>query len=110
MTVDYAFQDINDIPGSVPEGQNKALGNWSGGSCSKELHYIRHLLYINADDYYGKEGISSCFITGLVVERAESAIAMAGFVLKNTLSDNGGVTRGVCRIEYGQSHLTDCSG
>lgn len=32
---------------------------------------------------------------------------MAGFILKNTLSENGGVTRGVCKIEYGHSHLTD---
>ena len=37
----------------------------------------------------------------------DSAIAMAGFILKNTLSDNGGVTRGVCKVAEGHTHITD---
>ncbi len=30
VTVDYAFQDINDIPGALPEGRTKTVGNWTG--------------------------------------------------------------------------------
>ena len=40
-------------------------------------------------------------------DHSDSAIAMAGFVLKNTLSDNGGVTRGVCKVAKGHTHITD---
>ena len=43
----------------------------------------------------------------LVLEHESNAYAMAGFVLKNTLSDNGGVTRGVCQVAEGHTHLLD---
>lgn len=43
----------------------------------------------------------------LVLEHADNAIAMAGFILKNTLSDNGGVTRGVCKVADGHTHIVD---
>ena len=43
----------------------------------------------------------------LVQEHESNAYAMAGFILKNTLSDNGGVTRGVCKVEDGHTHVTD---
>lgn len=43
----------------------------------------------------------------LVLDHANNAIAMAGFILKNTLSDNGGVTRGVCKVAEGHTHITD---
>lgn len=43
----------------------------------------------------------------LVLEHADNAIAMAGFILKNTLSDNGGVTRGICKVAEGHTHIID---
>lgn len=43
----------------------------------------------------------------LILDHADTAIAMAGFILKNTLSDNGGVTRGVCKVAEGHTHITD---
>ena len=43
----------------------------------------------------------------LVEDHADNAIAMAGFILKNTLSDNGGVTRGVCKVADGHTHVID---
>ena len=61
---------------------------------------------INADDYYGKEAFRKNH-DWLVQDYADTAIAMAGFILNNTLSDNGGVTRGVCKIEEGHTHITD---
>ena len=61
---------------------------------------------INADDYYGKEAFRQLH-DWLVLEHADNAIAMAGFILKNTLSDNGGVTRGVCKVAEGHTHITD---
>ena len=50
-------------------------------------------IVINADDYYGKEGFKA--VHEYLVNGGKSC--MAGFVLKNTLSDNGGVTRGICK-------------
>ena len=61
---------------------------------------------INADDYYGKEAFRQLH-DWLVLEHADNAIAMAGFILKNTLSDNGGVTRGVCKVAEGHTHIID---
>lgn len=61
---------------------------------------------INADDYYGKEAYRQIH-DWLVLNHADNAIVMAGFILKNTLSDNGGVTRGVCNVAEGHTHITD---
>lgn len=61
---------------------------------------------INADDYYGKEAFQQLH-DWLVLNHEDSAIAMAGFILKNTLSDNGGVTRGVCKVADGHTHISD---
>ena len=59
-------------------------------------------IVINADDYYGKEGFKA--VHEYLVNGGKSC--MAGFVLKNTLSDNGGVTRGICKMDE-QSNLTE---
>ena len=61
---------------------------------------------INADDYYGKEAFRKLH-DWLIQDHNDSAIAMAGFILKNTFSDNGGVTRGVCKVVEGHTHITD---
>ena len=59
-------------------------------------------LVINADDYYGKEGFKA--VHDYLVNGGKSC--MAGFVLKNTLSDNGGVTRGICKMDA-ENNLTE---
>ena len=59
-------------------------------------------IVINADDYYGKKGFRA--VHEYLVNGGKSC--MAGFVLKNTLSDNGGVTRGICKMDE-QNNLTE---
>ena len=59
-------------------------------------------IVINADDYYGKEGFKA--VHEYLVNGGKSC--MAGFVLKNTLSDNGGVTRGICKMDE-DNNLTE---
>ena len=59
-------------------------------------------IVINADDYYGKEGFKA--VHEYLVNGGKSC--MAGFVLKNTLSDNGGVTRGICKMDE-EDNLTE---
>lgn len=61
---------------------------------------------INADDHYGKEAFHQLH-DWLIWDHEDSAIAMAGFILKNTLSENGGVTRGVCKVAEGHTHIID---
>lgn len=94
VTVDYAFQDINDIPGELPAGRTKPWGTGQAVLSAKDL-LTTPFIVINADDYYGKEGFKA--VHTYLVEGGKSC--MAGFVLKNTLSDNGGVTRGICKMD-----------
>ena len=101
VTVDYAFQDIKDIPGTLPEGRTKPWGTGQAVLATKKV-LDTPFIVINADDYYGKEGFKA--VHEYLVNGGKSC--MAGFVLKNTLSDNGGVTRGICKMDN-QNNLTE---
>ena len=101
VTVDYAFQDSNDIPGELPEGRTKPWGTGQAVLAAKNI-LSTPFIVINADDYYGKEGFRA--VHEYLVNGGKSC--MAGFVLKNTLSDNGGVTRGICKMDE-QNNLTE---
>ena len=101
VTVDYAFQDINDIPGILPEGRTKPWGTGQAVLAAKKV-IDTPFIVINADDYYGKEGFKA--VHEYLVNGGKSC--MAGFVLKNTLSDNGGVTRGICKMDE-ENNLTE---
>ena len=101
VTVDYAFQDINDIPGTLPEGRTKPWGTGQAVLAAKNI-LDTPFIVINADDYYGKEGFKA--VHEYLVNGGKSC--MAGFVLKNTLSDNGGVTRGICKMDT-ENNLTE---
>ena len=94
VTVEYVFQDINDILGELPEGRTKPWGTGQAVLAAKDV-LTTPFVVINADDYYGKEGFRE--IHDYLVKGGQSC--MAGFVLKNTLSDNGGVTRGICKMD-----------
>ena len=101
VNVEYVFQDINDIPGELPEGRTKPWGTGQAVLAAKEV-IDSPFIVINADDYYGKEGFKA--VHEYLVNGGKSC--MAGFVLKNTLSDNGGVTRGICKMDV-QNNLTE---
>ncbi len=105
VEVAYAFQDLRDVPGTVPEGRTKPWGTGQAVLAAKALIH-EPFAVINADDYYGKEAFRQLH-DWLILDHADQAIAMAGFILKNTLSDNGGVTRGVCKVEDGHTHIVD---
>ena len=94
VTVDYAFQDINDIPGTLPEGRTKPWGTGQAVLAAKDI-IDSPFAVINADDYYGKEAFKA--VHEFLVNGGKSC--MVGFVLRNTLSDNGSVTRGICKMD-----------
>ena len=101
VTVDYAYQDLNDIPAILPEGRTKPWGTGQAVLAAKNIINTPFIV-INADDYYGKEGFKA--VHEYLVNGGKSC--MAGFVLKNTLSDNGGVTRGICKMDN-ENNLTE---
>ncbi len=88
----YAYQDIDDIPIRKPEGRTKPWGTGHAVLACRGI--IREpFAVINADDYYGKNGYAKA------AKFLESGkYGLVGYILKNTLSDNGGVTRGICSV------------
>lgn len=101
----YAYQDMKDIPAGVqiPAGRTKPWGTGQAVLAAADL-IDTPFMVINADDYYGRKAFRNLH-EFLVSEHEDSELCMAGFVLGNTLSDNGEVTRGICRMQNG--YLTD---
>ena len=100
LEVGYAFQEIENLPeGFVnPAERKKPWGTGHAILAAKDL-IDGPFAVINADDYYGKTAfrIIYDFLAALPEKKTEVArFAMAGFIVKNTLSDNGEVTRGIC--------------
>lgn len=103
VEVAYAFQDMQAIPEGfeVPQGRSKPWGTGQAVLAAKE-YLTEPFAVINADDYYGKEAFVKIHD---YLCKPQTAYCMAGFILKNTLSENGGVTRGICQVKDGM--LTD---
>ncbi len=88
---EYAYQEMND----APEGRKKPFGTGNAVMACKGL-VTGPFAVINADDYYGKDAFVKAYDFLSKMRKNSSEFGMVGYVLKNTLSDNGGVTRGVC--------------
>lgn len=98
--VQYAFQDLSDLPEGfcVPEGRKKPWGTGQAILAARKLIDCPFIV-INADDFYGAEGFKKVhdYLVNEMDEDSEKLdLCMAGYVLGNTLSENGAVTRGVC--------------
>ena len=101
VEVAYCFQSLTEIPGSLPEGRSKPWGTGQAVLAAKD-HIDGPFAVINADDYYGKKAFTllhNYLISDHPTRNGIHQICMAGFRLGNTLSDNGGVTRGVCVLD-----------
>ena len=103
VQVEYAFQELDDIPEQYREVFRKRKKPWGTGQAILCCRDVVHepFLVINADDYYGKEAYREAY-KELTSDKEDSDvmnISMVGFILKNTLSENGGVTRGVCKVD-----------
>jgi len=96
VEIHFAFQELNDIPIPVPEGRTKPWGTGHAVLCCRDLIH-EPFAVINADDYYGKDGFvkAAAFLE-------KGSYGMIAYVLKNTLSDHGGVTRGLCNVIGGR--------
>ena len=110
VNVAYAYQEREDIPEQYREQFAERTKPWGTGQailCCKDV-VKEPFLVINADDYYGKEAYAEAFryLTAEKEQSEKQKLCMVGFVLKNTLSENGGVTRGICKVDE-QGMLTD---
>ncbi|WP_099467041.1 sugar phosphate nucleotidyltransferase [Konateibacter massiliensis] len=99
--VEYAFQELDDIPTGfeVPAGRTKPWGTGQAILACKDI-VSEPFAVINADDYYGKEAFVKIhdYLVSAEDKGDKYNYCMAGFILGNTLSDNGAVTRGVCSV------------
>lgn len=100
IAVAYAFQELSDLPTGfdVPAGREKPWGTGHAILAAKTA-IDRPFAVINGDDFYGKESFS---LMGDYLSRAadgrKADYSMCGFMLRNTLSDHGTVSRGICRV------------
>lgn len=110
LPVEYAYQELEDLPAGY-EVTPERTKPWGTGQAVLSVKGMVDgpFLVINADDYYGREGFRR--IHDYMAEHMDSQseiydICMGGFVLSNTLSDNGTVTRGVCQVDE-EGYLTN---
>ena len=103
--VTYVYQQLDCLPEgcSVPEGRVKPWGTGHAVACCAES-VDGPFAVINADDFYGPSAFDALY-SFLSVERPENEHAMVAYLLRNTVTENGYVARGVCQVRDG--FLTD---
>ena len=104
IDVDYAFQELDKLPTgfTVPADREKPWGTGHAVLCCKDF-VTQPFAAINADDFYGPSAykqINNC------LSKQTGDYCMVGFRLKNTLTDNGTVARGICETDA-SNHLTN---
>ena len=98
IKVDYAFQSTNNVPAkyNLPEGR-KPLGTGHAILCAKDVVGNDDFVVINADDFYGKEAFKQIAEHLNAADKNEHC--MVAYQLKNTVSENGTVSRGICSTD-----------
>jgi NDP-sugar pyrophosphorylase family protein len=104
IKVEYCFQKMDDIPSwaSIPEGRTKPWGTTQAVLAARDI-VKDNFAVCNADDFYGSDTFAkvAAHLKRNDLDGALPEYAMVGFVLNNTLTDNGSVSRGVCVTENG---------
>ncbi|MBQ7364270.1 MAG: nucleotidyltransferase [Clostridia bacterium] len=100
--IDFAFQSLDMIPEGfeVPAERTKPWGTAHAVLCCREVVGNDNFAVINADDFYGREAFVE--MAKVLSGDRTSRYVMAGYILDNTLTDNGSVARGVCKTENGK--------
>lgn len=98
--VEYAYQEYDSLPGGFtpPEDRTKPYGTVHAVLCAKDVIH-EPFAVINADDYYGKGAFSAMAASLRNLKGAMDKASMVAYYLKNTVSENGHVTRGVCTTD-----------
>ena len=108
MEIRYAYQELDKLPEgyTVPAGRTKPWGTCHAVLCAKEQIGDAPFAVINADDYYGKSAYRVIYDALCKAQDGEKYdYCMVGYLLGNTVTDNGSVARGVCQADA-QGNLT----
>lgn len=99
IATEYVYQSLDKIPAgfSIPEGREKPWGTGHAMLMAKDA-ITTPFAIINADDFYGRDAYTQA-IEFIQNSKADNEYAMIGYALKNTLSDFGTVSRGVCEAD-----------
>lgn len=104
IDVEYAFQELDALPNgySVPDDRVKPWGTGHAILCAKDKVH-ENFAIINSDDFYGRDAfkVIADFLKNNKEESMPHKYAMAGYMVKNTLTENGSVKRGVCEEKDG---------
>jgi len=107
VEIEFVYQELEYLPEgyTVPEGREKPWGTNHAVMMAKDVIH-EPFAVINSDDFYGREGFKAIadFLKG--VEGQKGKYCLVGYYLKNTLSEFGSVSRGVCGADA-QGNLTD---
>lgn len=105
IDVDYAFQELDMLPDgfTCPEDRQKPWGTAHAIYCARDK-VDTPFAVINADDYYGKSAYQKMYYH---LKKQQGDFCMVGFRLKNTLTENGTVSRGICKVEDGVLKAVD---
>ena len=109
IDVEYVFQELDDLPEGfeVPEGRTKPWGTGQAVLCCKDV-VKEPFAIINADDFYGKGSYQT--LHDYLADETHKQYALVGYILENTLTDNGSVTRGICQSKDGLlSEVKECA-
>ena len=103
--VKYIYQQLDRLPAGygVPEGRVKPWGTGHAVLCAASA-VDGPFAVLNSDDFYGRSAYTALY-DYLVSDKPENEHAMVAYLLKNTVTENGYVARGICRVEDG--YLTD---
>ena len=100
MEVEYAFQSLDDLPApyTAPEGRTKPFGTGQAVLSARNLIH-EPFAVINADDYYGPEAFRVMYeYLSTHADTQQYQYCMVGYQVKNTVTENGSVSRGVCVV------------
>lgn len=99
--VRYVYQEVDKLPDgyAVPEGRTKPWGTAHAIACAKDA-IDGPFAVLNSDDYYGTHAMQAIY-EFLKEERKTSEHAMVGYLVRNTVTESGYVSRGVCEVKDG---------
>ena len=109
MEIRYAYQEMEKLPAgfAIPEGRVKPFGTSHAVLCAADLIGDAPFAVINSDDYYGKSAFKTIYdYLSTAKDGAKLDFCMVGYLLGNTVTDHGSVSRGVCQAD-GSGCLTE---
>ncbi|MBQ8768551.1 MAG: nucleotidyltransferase [Oscillospiraceae bacterium] len=102
MEIRYAYQELDKIPAgfTVPAERTKPWGTCHAIMCAKEAIDGAPFAVINADDYYGKSAFTTIYDALVKATDGDKLdLCMVGYLLGNTVTENGSVARGICKTD-----------